>query len=156
MIKRCLFFVLIFLVYFPFLAMAQTSISLNSGDNTLLDILGYWQSIDRNNSTDNFINPNQKVYFTISKDNEKNYFLNKFQIEDYLIMEIVEKQDKEFIFLLEDTIEDGETIIDSKIYKILFTIKEKNKGIIIDYERKLFGLDQEIIEIKRLAGPNYN
>ena len=154
--KRSFIFVLIFLMNFPLLAIAQTSISINSTSSNLLEILGYWQSIDRNYSTDNFINPNPKVYITISKDKEENYYLSKFQVEEYLIIKIIEEKDKEFILLLRNINEDGKRVIDSKIYLILLKIEEKNNGFIIDYAKELFGLDQEMVEMKRLIGPNYN
>ena len=135
------------------LTSAQTVTVCNTTDTGLIDILGYWQSLDRDDSVENFINPNPRIYFIISRDGEGNYYLANVKGKDYRILSIQKTKDQEYIFTCIENKDNEESITELSKYTLILKLEDYERAQLTDPESKFLKFGTETIEMMRLAGP---
>ena len=134
-------------------ATAQTVPVCNTTDTELINILGYWQSLDRDDSLENFIKPNPKIYFIISRDREGNYYLANVKEKDYRILSIQKVKNQTYLFTCIENKNNEESITEFDEYTFILKLEGYERAQLTDPESKFFKLGTATVEMIRLAGP---
>lgn len=151
-------YILLSIICISTIVNAQSSKIYNLTESSINSILGYWSSekiqyIENGTNPDAVLNPNPKLFFTISRDLDGIMFFRNYNATDFRIITIKEIAKNQFSVTMVRANEYGEIIDEFTNYDFLLIMKGNNKSNIIDKKMSVFNFGTEIIEIIRLEGP---